>query len=180
MKIVQRPSPNSGVRPPGVAIDAIVLHATADTNTEASVAWCQTPKPKNPNPVSYHEIIDRDGTVFVLVPIERRAWHAGVSAFEGRKGCNDFSIGISFANRNDGKEAYTELQYQVGAALCATHMRKHPAITLDRITTHRAVALPPGRKTDPLGFDMAYFKSLVARELKWGADGQILAERRGA
>lgn len=160
MRILQTPSPNHGTRPADVAVDCIVLHATADSDTRASVAWCRDKK----SGVSYHEIIDRDGTVYALVSIERRAWHAGVSEFQGRADVNDFSIGISFANRNDGREPYTEVQYQVGAALCASHMLKHPAITTDRITTHRAIALPVGRKTDPLGFDLVYFHQLLAVE----------------
>lgn len=163
MKLVQRPSPNSGPRRID-AIDMILLHATADSDTEASVSWCCTPKPKNPNPVSYHCIIDRDGTVFQLVDVTRRAWHAGVAQFGDHTDVNTHSIGISFANRNDG-EKYSDAQYLVGAALAAQYMRRFPRITLDRITTHAAVALPAGRKTDPAGFDMIRFKTLVVAEL---------------
>jgi N-acetyl-anhydromuramoyl-L-alanine amidase len=165
VKLVQRLSPNHTHRPPGVAVDCVVLHATADSDTAQSVAWCCTPKPQNPNPVSYHAIIDRDGTVFSLVPTELRAWHAGVSSFEGRDECNDYSVGLSFANRNDAVEPYTDEQIAVGAALVAEWMRKHPAITPDRITTHAIIALPPGRKTDPVAFDMERFLTLVAQEL---------------
>lgn len=165
MRLVQRPSPNHGPRPAGVPISCIVLHATADTNTLASVEWCCTPKPKNPDPVSYHAIVDRDGTVFALVPAERRAWHAGVSTFLGVPNCNDYAIGLSFGNRNDGAEPYPSVQLQVGAALCAEWMRRFPAITLERITTHREVA--PGRKTDPMppAFNAGKFRALVALEL---------------
>lgn len=163
MKLVQKPSPNSNARDV-TAIDTIILHATADSDTAASVSWCCTPKPANPNPVSYHSIIDRDGTVFQLVDVSRRAWHAGVAAFGGHPDVNTHSIGLSFANRNDG-EKYSDAQYLVGAALAAQYMRRFPKITLDRITTHAAVALPAGRKTDPVAFDMIRFKTLVAAEL---------------
>lgn len=161
MKLIQRPSPNSGLRPHGAAIDCIVLHATADSDTEASVRWCCTPASK----VSYHAIVDRDGTVFSLVSPDRRAWHAGVSSFAGRPDCNDYSIGLSFGNKNDGHEAYTDVQYAVGAALVAAWMKLYPAITLERITTHAAIALPAGRKTDPIKFDLERFRSLVSTEL---------------
>jgi N-acetyl-anhydromuramyl-L-alanine amidase AmpD len=159
MKLIQAPSPNWNARPSGVRIDCIVLHCTADTNTKASVNWCQSPKSK----VSYHQIIDRDGTVYSLVDLHKRAWHAGVSSFNGRGDCNDYAIGISFGNNNAG-EVYPEVQLAVGAAVVAGCMKGFPEITLDRITTHAAVA--PGRKTDPAPpFDLAAFKLRVQGEL---------------
>ena len=147
--ILSRPSPNHGARPLGVVIDCIVLHADAAPAVAESLDWLRT---KHPNPsenVSYHYLIGRTGSIYQLVPDERRAWHAGVSSFHGRTDCNDYSIGVSFGNRNDGKEPYPMAQMRAGAELCAEMMRRHPAITLDRITTHAAVAMPPGRKTDP-------------------------------
>jgi N-acetyl-anhydromuramyl-L-alanine amidase AmpD len=165
MRIVPYASPNFNTRP--CPIDAVLLHATADDDTEASVHWCCTPKPANPNPVSYHVIVDRDGTVYTLVDVSKRAWHAGVSSFLGRGNVNDYSIGVSFANKNDGREPYPEVQLAVGAALVASYLKRFPAITIDRVTTHAVVALPPGRKTDPRppAFDLAAFKLRVLREL---------------
>ena len=152
MKMLQRPSPNYNARP--CPVDCVVLHATADSDTEGSIAWCQTPKSRNPNPVSYHVIVDRDGTIYHLVDTAKRAWHAGVSEFEGRKNCNDYSIGLSFANRNDGVEPYTEEQYEAAATLISAWMSRYPLITPERITTHAIVARPVGRKTDPIAFDV--------------------------
>ena len=44
--------------------------------------------------VSSHFLIRRDGALLQFVPCAMRAWHAGVSAWQGRERCNDFSIGI--------------------------------------------------------------------------------------
>jgi N-acetylmuramoyl-L-alanine amidase len=174
-KIITRVSPNHGPRPSPVS--AVVLHATADSNTPGAVEWCCTPKPRNPNPVSYHAIIDRDGTLYSLVDVKRRAWHAGYSLFGGVYDVNDFAIGVSFGNRNNGKEPYPEVQLAVGAALIATYMHLYPAITIDRITTHAVVrtawhAANPGRtdvaqKTDPMppAFSLEAFKVRVLAEL---------------
>jgi N-acetyl-anhydromuramyl-L-alanine amidase AmpD len=171
-----RPSPNFNSRH-GTAISAIVLHATADRDTAASVQWCCTPAPKNPKPVSYHSIIDRDATLFSLVDVLNRAWHAGYSSFKGVGNVNDYAIGLSFANANDGIEPYPDAQLAAGAALVAGYMRRFPAITIDRITTHAVVRaewhqLFPGHpevevKTDPAppAFDLVAFKVRVAREL---------------
>ena len=145
MKVESRPSPNFNSRPPNVAVDCVVLHADADASIDASLDWCCDPKSK----VSYHAIIGRTGRIFSLVPGSKRAWHAGVSAFMGRANVNDFSIGLSFGNRNDGVERYTDAQYAAGALYVASLIAAFPLITLDRITTHAAIALPAGRKTDP-------------------------------
>lgn len=158
MKIITRTSPNYNRRPEGMAIDCVVLHATESSSCEQDVAWLCNPKSQ----ASAHVVVDRDGTVFDLVPCERRAWHAGESAFMGRRDVNDFSIGVEFANRCDGKEPFTELQYQVGATLVAGYMRRYNGITLERITRHQDVARPLGRKPDPGAcFDMARFLTLV-------------------
>jgi N-acetylmuramoyl-L-alanine amidase len=158
-KIVTRTSPNHNARPG--PITALVLHATADSRDMPSVDWCCDPASK----VSYHDIIGRDGTLYHLVPVARRAWHAGVSSFQGVGDVNDFSIGVSFSNRNNGKEAYPEVQLAVGAALVASYMKAYPAITLDRVTTHAVIA--PGRKFDPMppAFSLAAFKVRVQAEL---------------
>jgi N-acetyl-anhydromuramyl-L-alanine amidase AmpD len=161
MKIKRVPSPNWSHRPTGTEIDCVVLHATASDDVDQDVAWCRDKQSK----VSYHVIVDRYGAIWDLVSVDHRAWHAGVSSFCARPNVNDYSIGLSFANKNDGVEPYTEEQYEVGAALVAGYIRTYPAITLDRITTHRAIALPAGRKTDPLGFFMQRFKDLVQTEL---------------
>lgn len=160
MKLIPLKSPNQNARPVGTIIDTIVLHADASAKARASIDWIERSEAR----VSYHTLIDRNGTVYTFVPLARRAWHAGVSSFMGRPNCNDYSIGVSFANRNDGKELITEAQLSVGAAVCASYMRLYPAITLDRITTHAIVS--PGRKTDPCPpFDMEAFRELVAAEL---------------
>jgi N-acetyl-anhydromuramyl-L-alanine amidase AmpD len=150
-------SPNFNKRPAGVTVSVIVLHADASDNAQASVSWIKSKESK----VSYHALVDRDGTVYTFVEPSQRAWHAGVSAFDGQKDANNFSLGLSFANKCDGKEPYTEAQYWSGAAVVREWMQLYPAITLDRITTHEAIALPAGRKHDPGPlFDVPRFLAL--------------------
>ncbi|MFS4685505.1 1,6-anhydro-N-acetylmuramyl-L-alanine amidase AmpD [Klebsiella quasipneumoniae subsp. similipneumoniae] len=40
--------------------------------------------------VSAHCLIRRDGEIVQYVPFDKRAWHAGVSSYQGRERCNDF------------------------------------------------------------------------------------------
>ncbi|MDE4946991.1 N-acetylmuramoyl-L-alanine amidase, partial [Francisella tularensis subsp. holarctica] len=59
--------------------------------------------------VSAHFYIKRDGEFVQFVSVDDRAWHAGVSEFQGMQGCNDFSVGIEL--QGNDKTAYTEQQY---------------------------------------------------------------------
>ena len=95
--------------------------------------------------VSAHILIKRTGEICQYVAFNQRAWHAGQSEYEGRKQCNDFSIGIEL----EGTETvpYTEQQYLKLALLINTLIAHYPALTPERITGHSNIA--PDRKTDP-------------------------------
>lgn len=155
------PSPNHGDRPSGVrGITLCVIHATADQGNErGSEEWLTSPTSK----VSCHLFIRRDGSVVRMVPDEQRAWHAGKSAWLGRKNVNDFSLGWELANRNDGRETYTEAQYASVVALAAHYIKQ--GLQLADFVSHAAVALPVGRKTDPAGFDWIRFRLLARAAL---------------
>jgi AmpD protein len=105
--------------------------------------------------VSSHLLIDRDGEITQFVPFDKRAWHAGVSEFEGHKNCNDFSIGIELEGSDN--IAYTNIQYSVLAKVTTLILADYPAITRERIVGHSDIA--PGRKTDPgPAFDWLRYK----------------------
>lgn len=95
--------------------------------------------------VSAHFLIERDGSVTQFVSCLDRAWHAGVSCFDGREACNDFSLGIELEGTDS--LAFTDLQYEALAALTRQLRQAWPAVTLERICGHSDIA--PGRKTDP-------------------------------
>lgn len=104
--------------------------------------------------VSAHGVIYRDGTFVQYVPFEKRAWHAGVSSFEGIENCNDYSIGIELEGRVG--DTYTDLQYKTLALLTHQIQLQFPSITQKRLVAHSDIA--PGRKQDPgSGFDWKRF-----------------------
>lgn len=76
------------------APDTIVMHYTGSGDARSSALYLADPATK----ASAHVVVARDGQVFQLVPFNTRAWHAGVSALEGRTNVNAFSIGIELAN----------------------------------------------------------------------------------
>lgn len=103
--------------------------------------------------VSAHCLIRRDGEIVQYVPFDKRAWHAGVSCYQGRERCNDFSIGIELEGTDT--EPYAQAQYQQLAALTQLLCHFYPKIS-DHITGHSDIA--PERKSDPgVAFDWNYF-----------------------
>lgn len=111
--------------------------------------------------VSAHLLIRRDGSLVQFVPFDRRAWHAGVSEFEGRPGCNDYSIGIELEGTDH--TPYNLLQYQALVSVTRALIRQYPLLTRDRITGHCDIA--PGRKTDPgPAFDWSLFHALLEKD----------------
>ena len=107
--------------------------------------------------VSAHFLIRRSGAVLQFVDTRRRAWHAGLSCWQGRKNCNDFSIGIELEGlEGDGFEP---AQYGALARLLRSLARQFP---IQAVVGHEHVA--PGRKRDPgAGFDWRRLASRLAR-----------------
>ncbi len=107
--------------------------------------------------VSAHFFVRRDGAIVQFVATGQRAWHAGVSSFEGRERCNDFSIGIELEGTDT--EAYADAQYQTLAEVTAALRVRH---ALKAVRGHEHIA--PGRKTDPgSSFDWSRY----GREARW-------------
>lgn len=155
-------SPNRGFRPQGIRITALVVHATVTPTLPLTTWWFRLPRSR----VSAHYVVDRDGTVVQMAEDWARAWHAGVSELEGQEGVNDFSVGIELVNLNDGRDPFTDAQYEAAAAILR-HLRQEHAIPDSRVVSHAHVARPAGRKSDPVGFDFARLLRLAAEE--WGS-----------
>jgi N-acetylmuramoyl-L-alanine amidase len=140
----ERWSPNFDDRPPGCAVDTLILHYTGMPTAAAALQRLRDPAAK----VSAHYLIDEDGSVVHLVSEERRAWHAGVSEWQGRACLNDCSIGIELVNPGHewGYRPFTEAQYDACIALCRAILARWP-IPPGRVLAHSDVA--PARKQDP-------------------------------
>ena len=150
-------SPNFNSRRNPTDITAIVMNASANSSQESVVKWYNNPNAQ----VSMHYTIGKEGTIVQHVLDRNRAWHAGRSAWKGRDNLNDFSIGVEFINLNDGLDPYPEAQHEAAVRLVAFLVDKYD-IALDDIVAHYDVADPPGRKTDPRGYDMERLRREVA------------------
>ena len=88
------PSPNHGERKEGRHPNLLVLHYTGMPDEGEALQWLCNPVSQ----VSAHYFVFSDGRVLQLVPEGRRAWHAGVSYWDGEADINSCSIGIEIAN----------------------------------------------------------------------------------
>ncbi len=169
----QCPSPNQDDRPEGSKVDLLVIHNISLPPDEYGGPWIEqlflNRLPADHHPyfrqihqlrVSAHLLIRRDGELVQFVPLHKRAWHAGASYFDGRTGCNDFSIGIELEGSDE--TPYTPEQYNVLADTIRLIQREFPGITRERITGHCNIA--PDRKSDPgPAFDWSLLDRKLAR-----------------
>ncbi|MDD3530157.1 MAG: 1,6-anhydro-N-acetylmuramyl-L-alanine amidase AmpD [Gallionellaceae bacterium] len=149
------PSPNQDDRPEGVAVDLVVVHNISlppgqfggdgivelFNNRLAPAAHPYYATIANLR-VSAHFLIRRDGEAIQFVACNRRAWHAGLSAWHGRERCNDFSVGIELEGTDD--LPFTDAQYDRLNELLGELYARYP---IADVAGHSDIA--PGRKTDP-------------------------------
>ena len=168
-------SPNRDQRPEGVEIDLLVIHGISLPPGEFGGGWIDALFTNRLDPedhpyfreiqgltVSSHLLIRRDGELVQFVPFHLRAWHAGVSSWQGRERCNDFAIGVELEGTDE--VPYTTPQYRRLAAVTLALRAAYPAISDERIVGHCDIA--PGRKTDPgASFDWDRFRAAVAGDV---------------
>ena len=169
----------------GAGIDMIVVHSIAehiwwpeDLSGVASrhvpvLEWLTQPVAGRKNGVSAHCYIDPGGVVHKLCRDERKAWHAGVSEFEGESDLNRIALGVELVvkGKHDygsflsqiATDCYTSAQYRALGWLVYDWMLNHPNITHDRVVGHSDVSgddvRGPGKgKRDPgMGFNWQRF-----------------------
>lgn len=147
MQIEDRPSPNHDTRSAPVTL--LVLHYTGMADGPSALARLTDPEAK----VSAHYLVMEDGSVLRLVPEGRRAWHAGVSYWQGFRDINARSVGIEIVNGGHdfrdaagGLPAYGAAQIDAVITLARAIIDRH-AIRPTGIVGHSDIA--PTRKTDP-------------------------------
>jgi AmpD protein len=169
-------SPNHDARPPGERVTLAIVHSISlppgeyggdaierlftnrlDFDAHAYYQGIRGLR------VSAHFLVRRDGSLLQFVSCDGRAWHAGRSAWRGREGCNDFSIGIELEGLEG--DTFEDAQYAALARALAACAARYP---IDAVAGHEHVA--PQRKRDPgPGFDWARLRAALdgpARRLR--------------
>ena len=153
-----RNSPHFDTRPALCALELIVIHCISlpegewgntfvddlfmgrlDCEAHESFSDLRSTK------VSPHVFIDRAGKVTQYVPFNKRAWHAGISQWNGRQDCNNFSVGIELEGTIVSD--YTSDQYLALNELLLALINNYDGLSRDSIVGHQEIA--PGRKFDP-------------------------------
>ncbi|MGI9282049.1 MAG: N-acetylmuramoyl-L-alanine amidase [Endozoicomonas sp.] len=143
---ISHPSPNFDAR--DIPVEFLILHYTAvdlqGTLDILSSTECG---------VSAHLVIDLDGTVYELVPclngVAHRAWHAGVSRWQGKEAFNDFALGIELVNYNGNIFPFTDEQYKALREVIQQLQKHYPNLNdPERILGHEQIAGFRG-KADP-------------------------------
>ncbi|EWY37516.1 N-acetylmuramoyl-L-alanine amidase [Skermanella stibiiresistens SB22] len=137
-------SPNHGPRPDGVPVDILLVHYTGMPTGALALERLCDPAAQ----VSAHYLVDEDGTVFSLVPEDRRAWHAGVGFWRGERDINSRSVGVELVNPGHewGYRPFPATQMDAFADLARGILDRH-GISPHRVLAHSDIA--PSRKEDP-------------------------------
>lgn len=131
----------------------IVLHTTMGYNSRS---WLQGGSAAHGTPASADFLVDRLGNIYQLIPPGWYSYHSGTARWRWIQDpdytLNQSAVGIEIEAAEHRGQRITDLQYIATAALLDALMAHH-AILVDRIVTHAMVALPPGRKKDPMTLD---------------------------
>jgi N-acetyl-anhydromuramyl-L-alanine amidase AmpD len=145
--VINEVVPRLPSRPRTKPLSTIVIHSTAGASAESSIRVLRQ------RGLSYHAIGDRDGAIFKCVNLSRVAFHAGESKGPNGMNVNEYSLGYSFANLNNGIDPYTRPQVEAFGEWVLAVIEAYPSIKY--ITSHRLISWK--RKIDPRGFDFLEF-----------------------
>jgi N-acetylmuramoyl-L-alanine amidase len=152
-------SPNFGERRNKATADMVIIHFTAAsfrsamntfTNPKSQVsAHYLIPDTTDP---TYKERDHDDMQIFQLVPVDKRAWHAGRGAWKGLEDVNSRSIGIEIVNQatdvhgNFTFPPYKSDQIQAALQLLRDIFVRYPHIRPENVIAHSDMT---SRKSDP-------------------------------
>ena len=152
------PSPNHDLRPEEADISLIVIHCISLPSgvyegnqiedfflNKVDISQHEYFNSIKDLKVSSHLLIKRDGGIIQFVPFNKRAWHAGISSFDGVEDCNNFSIGIELEGTEDSE--FTDQQYNSLMEITKLLLLNYPNLSKEKIVGHSEIA--PNRKTDP-------------------------------
>ena len=138
-------------KPQGIPVDVVVLHSTCMPTNETSETVQRFQE--TASQVSSHYVVGKDGQVVQMVSEADRAWHAGNCRWQGRTDVNSCSVGIEMVHQDENpNDTWPEAQFMAVARLMLDIRSRH-RVPNDHVIFHSECAYPPGRKTDPVGFD---------------------------
>lgn len=149
MNITKKPTDHFEDRKNGARPTFLIIHYTETQGPQVAEGYF-TGALEHPTGgrVSAHYMIDENGAITQYVDEDKRAWHAGISYWEGIEDINSHSIGIELVNpgRKYGYRRFTAAQMEALVTL-AKDIIKRNNIPAYRVLGHSDIA--PTRKVDP-------------------------------
>lgn len=121
----------------------IVLHHTGG-HFESDLAILT----KDGTGVSANDLIDKQGRIFELCELPKRAWHAGKASLHGITDWNTHGWGIEIENLGTGSDPYPQRQIDAVVWRCRERRRRLGITEKKMLTRHRDICIPRGRKPD--------------------------------
>lgn len=121
----------------------IVLHHTGG-HFESDLATLTKPGTE----VSANDLIDKQGRIFELCELPKRAFHAGRADLHGITDWNAHGWGIEIVNLGNGEDPYPQAQIDAIVWRCRERRRRLGITDPKMLTRHRDVCVPRGRKPD--------------------------------
>jgi N-acetylmuramoyl-L-alanine amidase len=168
------PSPNFEPRRGGCVPNMLLLHYTGLSSCARAIDWLARPESR----VSCHYVVDEAGWITQMVAEDKRAWHAGVAVWGGKRDVNSASIGVEIHNPGHelGYPDFPEAQLVAVEALSRDIIARH-GIAPERVLAHSDVA--PTRKKDP-GEKFPWSRLAQAGIGHWVAPQAVRREDPGA
>lgn len=134
----------------GIPMSSEIVHTTNNPNKNTK-PWNEATFLRDSPDVSCGDFIDKNGNVYIILPDDLLAWHSGAALAP-------FTNRHSFGTELHVSVGETPTQAQLDSLAYRIQQRRAKyGTTKERIDTHRAVALPKGRKSDPEGWPDAAF-----------------------
>jgi N-acetyl-anhydromuramyl-L-alanine amidase AmpD len=121
----------------------IVLHHTGG-RFEGDLATLT----KDGTGVSANDYIDKQGRIFELCELPKRAWHAGEADLHGITDWNTHGWGIEIENLGTASDPYPQRQIDAVVWRCRERRRRLGVTAPKMLTRHRDICMPRGRKPD--------------------------------
>lgn len=135
----------------------IVLHSTEGSD---SLGWLQGQSAIAGKSASSDYLVDREGNIYQITPLLHYAYHVGVGSWRGINNLmgrlNQMLVGIEMESRTSDHPRYTDVQLVSTAGLVRRLMLYHRLDVLGMVR-HGDIALPPGRRSDPVAFPASTF-----------------------
>lgn len=149
-ELIYSPHKSLRILVPWIKPRVVLFHHTGSANMDGTIHWFLNRKSK----VSSDFVIGKDGRIVRMVPKGWCGWHAGECTFDNKptRFYNFLSYGVELVNRGDGIDPYPERQLEAAAYVVALIQKE--ALTVTLLRRHGDVAVPKGRKSDPLGLSL--------------------------